>query len=48
MSAILAPPVARDGEPTKPVMKRKARSMPKFVANAVGICRTTNKASVDM
>src|SRR5882757_8465608 len=36
-SPIVAPPVARIGEPTKPVMKRNARSMPKFVDRAVGI-----------
>ena len=48
MSPILAPPVARTGEPTKPVMKRKARSMPKFTASAVGTCKTTNNAKVPM
>ncbi|SRR5229473_3074729 len=41
MSAMVAPPVARDGEPTKPVMKRNAMSMPKFVDKAVGIWRRT-------
>ena len=37
ISEMEAPPVARAGEPNKPVKNRKARSMPKFVASAVGI-----------
>lgn len=32
MSAMEAPPVARTGLPMKPVRKRNARSMPKFLA----------------
>ena len=48
MSAILAPPVARDGEPTKPVINRNARSMPKLVDRAVGICKMTKRARVEM
>jgi hypothetical protein len=48
MSAILAPPVARDGEPTNPVINRNARSMPKLVARAVGICKMTKRARVEM
>ena len=47
MSAADAPPVARDGEPTKPVMKRNAMSMPKLFARAVGIRRRTKKNSVN-
>src|SRR5712691_4328378 len=46
MSAADAPPVAREGEPTKPVMKRNAMSMPKLLARAVGIRRRTKKNSV--
>src|SRR6266850_3285592 len=46
MSATVAPPVARTGEPMKPVMNRNARSMPKFVARAVGTRRTTNRNRV--
>ena len=41
MSAMVAPPVAKAGEPKKPVRKRKARSMPKLLANAVGIWKST-------
>jgi hypothetical protein len=41
MSAMVAPPVARAGEPKKPVRKRKARSMPKLTDSAVGICNKT-------
>jgi hypothetical protein len=41
-----APPVARTGEPKKPVKNRKARSMPKLDANAVGAWKATNTASV--
>lgn len=48
MSLILAPPVARLGLPMKPVRKRKARSMPKFAASAVGTCRTTKSSNVRM
>jgi hypothetical protein len=36
MSAMEAPPVARAGEPKKPVKNRKARSIPKFTEKTVG------------
>lgn len=37
MSAIDAPPVARLGDPNRPVRNRKARSIPKLADKAVGI-----------
>lgn len=48
MSAMEAPPVASEGEPTKPVMKRKANNMPKLTESAVGTWRTTNSSKVPM
>lgn len=36
MSVIVAPPVARTGDPTKPVINRNTKSLPKLVASAVG------------
>ena len=46
MSARVAPPVAKTGEPKKPVRKRKARSIPKLLARAVGAWNATKTASV--
>jgi hypothetical protein len=46
MSAIEAPPVARIGDPKNPVKKRKARSIPKFSASAVGTWKATKTTSV--
>lgn len=46
ISAIVAPPVARTGDPKKPVTNRMARSMPKLEDFAVGIWRATKTARV--
>ena len=48
MSAMFAPPLARTGEPMKPVRNRNARSIPKLVARAVGIKNKTNTGKVTM
>ena len=46
MSKIVAPPVARGGLPTKPVMNRNTRNMGIFVANPVGSWSSVNTTSV--
>jgi len=47
MSDREAPPVARTGEPKKPVKNRKASNMPKLVAKAVGIWNMTKMKRVE-
>jgi hypothetical protein len=46
MSPMLAPPVASEGEPTKPVINRKVRSISRFTERAVGTCKTTKTIRV--
>lgn len=46
ISAREAPPVAKTGEPKKPLKNRKARNMPKLVASAVGTWNATKMTRV--
>ena len=46
MSCIVAPPLARQGEPKKPWRKRRTRRPAKFLTRAVGMERMTKMRKV--